>query len=236
MPTSINKIIDWQGDLVVDSRREGIVGANDFQQPWFLRLGWERSRLVAVIPNMGTCFLIGNNTIMTNWHVLRRVDWANGKSAVFDYEQGPDGLVAQTFKHMLNPEKLFYSNEALDFAVCFIEGSPGNNRGFIDISVPGSLTIDSRINIIQHPGAELKKIAIRNNGVKYFDESKIQYWTDTEHGSSGSPLFNDSWDFVGLHFLFDDALDESGKRIFFNVGTRADAILKDINANGVVIT
>ena len=52
---SLNKIIEWHGDVVVDSRREGVIGINDFQQPWFLRLGWERSKFVALIPNMGSC-------------------------------------------------------------------------------------------------------------------------------------------------------------------------------------
>ena len=114
--------------------------------------------------------------------------------------------------HSLNPAKLFFSNEPLDYAVCYVDGEPGAVRGFADIRSPGSLVTDTRINIIQHPGGELKKIAIRNNGLKYFDEQKLQYWTDTEHGSSGSPLFNDSWQIVGLHHLNDAATDAAGER------------------------
>ncbi|ODH02276.1 hypothetical protein A4S05_24955 [Nostoc sp. KVJ20] len=53
--------------------------------------------------------------------------------------------------------------------------------------------------IIQHPGGHLKKISIQNNFVAYTDNKVLQYTTSTEPGSSGSPVFDDDFQVVGIH-------------------------------------
>lgn len=166
---------------------------------------------------------------MTNWHVLRRANWADGRHAIFDYEQDEDGAVRQTEKLELRSEVFFYSNEALDVAVVAVEGTPGSQRGFVDITRSVIPLPNTRLNIIQHPGGGLKRIAIRDNGLRNSDENVIQYWTDTEHGSSGSPVFDDSWEIVGLHFRHDNAPGDSGQTIFYNEGHTMTAIWNDIN-------
>lgn len=62
----------------------------------------------------------------------------------------------------------------------------------------------SRLNIIQHPQGGPQRIAIRSNFyVDYISTDtspeRIRYLTDTEPGSSGSPVFNDEWQVVALH-------------------------------------
>jgi endonuclease G, mitochondrial len=232
---SKNGLINFKSDVLIDFRLEQVVGTNDFQHPWFLRAGWDRSRCVGVIPNMGTCFLIAENVVMTNWHIFRRSEWAAGKLVVFEYEQGADGLTQNTTKCEVRPDELFYSYEPLDFAIVRVLGNPGKTRGFFDIRQEGNIALDTRVNIIQHPSAELKKIAIRNNGLKSFDEKRLQYWTDTEHGSSGSPLFNDSWDLIGLHYLSDEAPGSDGSKVLFNVGHRISAIWSHLTTQGINI-
>jgi endonuclease G len=236
MKQSNSKKITWVSEDPIDLRKELISGVVDFQHPWFLRLGWERSRTVGMIPNAGTAFLIGKNVMMTNWHIFRRVDWALGKEVIFEYEQDSDGLIRATTKAKIRPDLLFFSDEELDFAIFKVEGEPGLSRGFLDVSTEGRIATDTRVNIVQHPNAELKKIAIRNNGLKHFDDSVLQYWTDTEHGSSGSPLFNDNWEFIGLHYMNDESNDVSGKPIIFNVGHRISAIWKAIQLQGIDIS
>lgn len=213
---------------VSDPKQEAVVGINNFQDPWFLRKGLERSRVVGLVANMGTGWLISKNLIMTNWHVLRRAEWAVGKSVFFNFEQNEDGSVSASRKVSLDPAKFFYSNEALDFAVVAVEGTPGADFGFIDIQSPGSLQTDTRVNIIQHPGAGMKKIAIRDNGLKHFDNELLQYWTDTEHGSSGSPLFDDHWEIIGLHFRYDSATNPDQSTVVYNEGHNIREILRDL--------
>jgi endonuclease G len=66
------------------------------------------------------------------------------------------------------------------------------------------LTKGTRLNIIQHPQGGPKRLAIRSN---FFMNSasrpnvphRLNYLTDTEPGSSGSPVLNDDWQVVALH-------------------------------------
>src|SRR6266545_4394013 len=44
--------------------------------------------------------------------------------------------------------------------------------------------------IVQHPGGRRKRLGFVRNQVSDFDERVLTYLTDTEPGSSGSPVFN----------------------------------------------
>ncbi len=96
MPAS--RLLDnWRGGnvelsltpgLVIDGDGlESIIGVNNFQDPWFLELGHQRSQSVCCIPNLGTAFLISEDIVMTNWHIFRRKEWAENKNVIFKYEK-----------------------------------------------------------------------------------------------------------------------------------------------------
>jgi endonuclease G len=57
------------------------------------------------------------------------------------------------------------------------------------------------VNIIQHPAGRPQEIAVRNNKVIADDSADcyLSYETDSERGSSGSPVLNDEWELVALH-------------------------------------
>jgi V8-like Glu-specific endopeptidase len=55
------------------------------------------------------------------------------------------------------------------------------------------------VNIIQHPGGQLKQIALYHNIVTHLKDNIVQYLTDTMRGSSGAPVFNSNWEQVALH-------------------------------------
>jgi len=225
--------INWLGEAPSKSTLEAVSGAENFQHPSFLKNGWDRSRCVGLIPSFGTAFLIGPNTIMTNWHVFRRDYFAAGKTIAFEVELGEDGLPLTPAKYDINPDALFYSSEELDVCVVAVDGNPADTRGYVDLLDIGSVAMDGRVNIVQHPLGGLKKIAIRENGVKYIGDNTIQYWTDTEHGSSGSPTFDDSWKITGLHFQHDSAPSELGESTYFNEAHRMDQIVDHLIQNGI---
>ena len=58
---------------------------------------------------------------------------------------------------------------------------------------------DQRVAIIQHPGGFLKKISMQNNFVADADDRLVQYYTSTQAGSSGSPVFDDDFAVVAIH-------------------------------------
>ncbi len=55
------------------------------------------------------------------------------------------------------------------------------------------------VSLIQHPKGARKEVVLYGNQVQAIYPNWIQYQTDAEPGSSGSPLFNDQWQLVGLH-------------------------------------
>lgn len=85
------------------------------------------------------------------------------------------------------------------------------------------------IPIIQHPNGMPKQICIGHNSLKYIDEERIQYLTDTLPGSSGSPVFNSNWELIGLHSKGGNVCEpRTGKVFFRNEGINIRAIEKFI--------
>jgi endonuclease G, mitochondrial len=59
--------------------------------------------------------------------------------------------------------------------------------------------VGESVTIVQHPAARRKEVALRENRLVDIPEQVLHYVTDTEPGSSGSPVFNDQWEVVALH-------------------------------------
>jgi hypothetical protein len=75
----------------------------------------------------------------------------------------------------------------------------GRHRGYLLL---GSRQIvrGNRVNIIQHPRGQPQKVVVTlNYVVKDMSETRVHYLADTDHGSSGSPVFNKNWEVVALH-------------------------------------
>ncbi|MGF1465961.1 MAG: serine protease [Sandaracinaceae bacterium] len=57
----------------------------------------------------------------------------------------------------------------------------------------------SPVNVIGHPRGEALSYSFTDNKLIAFDETRLHYRSPTEKGSSGSPLFNRTWDLIGIH-------------------------------------
>ncbi len=104
------------------------------------------------------------------------------------------------------------------------------------------------IIIIQHPHGRAKEIVAFNSNVLEASDSYIQYTTDTDFGSSGSPILNENLQLIGLHFgalikynpeNYEKNNNEVGSKaedekysinIKANVGTRTSAVVKHLKA------
>lgn len=67
------------------------------------------------------------------------------------------------------------------------------------ISEKGKILEGEYVSIIQHPNGGPKAVTVRENKVSSIFDDFVHYLTDTEPGSSGSPVFNDQWVVVALH-------------------------------------
>jgi endonuclease/exonuclease/phosphatase family metal-dependent hydrolase/S1-C subfamily serine protease len=171
----------------------------DFLPARFLADGAARALAVCriVVPDgFGTGFLVANRTsIMTNNHVLPNLEAARGSVAEFGFEDGMD-----VTRIPLDPQRLFLTDEALDFTIVGCDATTLAQVAPVPLlRSPATVTRGERVNIIQHPGGRPKEIAIYENDVTRVLDKVIRYRTDTEPGSSGSPVFNGQWDLVALH-------------------------------------
>lgn len=83
-------------------------------------------------------------------------------------------------------------------------------------------------NIIQHPKGQPKQIVLSDNKVKDYGLYKnfIRYDTDSNYGSSGSPVFNSKWQLVALHHAV--ILQQSSTVNVDGQGIRTCRIVEDL--------
>ncbi len=232
---------------------EAIVGDTvDLQPIRFLPMGANVRRAVAYVevntPNeskLGSGFLVSPNLFLTNCHVIGDINEARGAQITFDRELGNDGTALPTTTFLLEPEKfaVFSLPDQLDYALVAVGRLnsgvvPLSEFGFCALSDrPDKHVIGMNVNIVQHPKGWLKMIALRNNNLVYRTDRTLLYETDTEEGSSGSPVFNDDWELVALHHWaqpFLEHQDDKGQQIpvtiNVNEGVRISAIYKDLQS------
>lgn len=148
----------------------------------------------------GTAFLVAPDVVITNHHVLPDADTAARSIIQFNYQTGIDGQMEHFLVAPVDPAR-YLSNEDLDFALVGIVADAGVRPKSI-LPLIGSrakIINDEAVSIIQHPGAQPKQVALRDNKVIDLLPDFLHYTTDTEPGASGSPVFNDQWEVVALH-------------------------------------
>ena len=99
--------------------------------------------------------------------------------------------------------------------------TPGSRYGFISLRPTISYPIGLRLNIIQHPQGRKKEVVVQQNELNDVHTNVIHYFSDTDYGSSGSPVFDNKWDLMALHHARNPA--ESA-----NEGIRIDKIVADL--------
>jgi V8-like Glu-specific endopeptidase len=73
---------------------------------------------------------------------------------------------------------------------------------------------------------------MHHNVVRFVDDAVLQYWTDTEAGSSGAPVFDEEWNVVALHHRWVER-DVDGTMEFRNQGQRIERVVEELVAAGL---
>ncbi len=187
---------------------EKILGSNNL-----LKINWLQKAIltsksvcqVRLINNdsaVGTGFVLKGGYLMTNCHVIPNQNAVDRVKIVFDFEEDLLGQVRKTFEYRLDRNDATFSPIAeFDYAYVKIIDNPANPLAQwghleIDTAVP---QIEDPVTIIQHPLGQVKQIALTANKVIGINGQKLLYETDTEPGSSGSPVFNSNWKVIALH-------------------------------------
>ena len=195
---------------------------------------------------LGTCWLIAPNLMITNHHVVnarrqgeKAADAADLRMQAarcvvrFDYDGvGEAGVTSRG-------RELLAWNAELDYALFWIDPSP---RLPLRIADKGILQVDPAeapaVNLIQHPDGGPKQWGVRNNLVSSADPKDLRYFTDTQSGSSGSPVLTDTWEVVALHrgAKFVTGVRFQGRDVaYVNVGTQMLAIKSDLDRRSIKV-
>jgi V8-like Glu-specific endopeptidase len=160
-------------------------------------------RVVRADQESGTGFITQDGYLYTNHHVLENEDDAKGAIIEFNYEVGLTGTVKPLTQYKLDAADFVTSPvPEFDFTrVKVIDNSekPLSNWGYLEFDPSAMPAIGEAVTIIQHPSGGDKRIALRANEVLDQQSQFLYYTTDTEPGSSGSPVFNRDWKVVALH-------------------------------------
>ena len=103
----------------------------------------------------------------------------------------------------------------------------GSTYGFIPLDDAPSYAEHLHLNIIQHPRGDRKQITVQHNHIDEVYDNVIRYTSDTEPGSSGSPVLKNNWDLVALHHA---GGARNGNTWINNEGIRIDRIIEDIRS------
>lgn len=225
-------------------------GSLDYQPVSFLDEGAVVRRAVAFVEatygttsTTGSGFMISPRLFITNQHVIPHAQAAMGASIVFDRELDELGRPRAATTFRLDPAAfaLFSDESELDYAVIAVGPRMAGDGelsgfGYCPLSnAPDKHVVGMNTNIIQHPLGQRKLISIRNNLLVVRTQTTLLYETDTQVGSSGSPVFNDDWEVVALHHWGEPFLrrvDDEGKPVpqEVNEGIRVSALVDNLMA------
>ena len=174
----------------------------------------------------GTASLVSTQLILTNHHVLPTADVARWSAIEFNYQDGIDGQPLQPRLFRLDPDRFYLADKEHDFALVAVAAAEAELAAFGFnrlIDVEGKAVVGEFVTIVQHPKGEKKQVSLRENRVVDLLDSFLHYETDTEPGSSGSPVFNDQWEVVALHHASVPAPDHAELGHIMNEGIRVSA-------------
>ncbi len=185
----------------------------------------------------GTGFRIGTDLLLTNWHVLHATTGtrATAVTAEFGYEDDGRGGALAPSVVPCDVEKLvtdFFD----DWAVLRAMQPLKAEWPVVKLSEAAEPAQGKPAYIVQHPGGERKRVGFVRNQVASFDDRVVHYLTDTQDGSSGSPVFNDEARLIALHHAGGRPQVVAGRApLKKNEGIRIPRILKGLKTRGVVI-
>jgi endonuclease G len=247
------------------TQNEAIIGVDDMVDFPFLAAGAQVGRSVAriLVPRfendtaiqafngapwlmVGTAWAIAKDLVVTNHHVINARTSEEPMASAEDFKR--QGLEAQVEFDLDAPgavpktvkiTEIVATSADLDYAILRLAETlnrPALKIGSTKVQFLSATYLP--VNIIQHPRGLSKRVAFRNNLVTGADDQIVRYFTDTDYGSSGSPVCDDAWQVVALHrgAKFVTGVKFQGRNTaYINFGTQIQAVLVDLEVRNAAV-
>ncbi|MGZ8351193.1 MAG: endonuclease/exonuclease/phosphatase family protein [Allosphingosinicella sp.] len=186
----------------------------------------------------GTAFLVGHGLLLTNHHVLNTPEVCAAATLQLNYRNRLDGSADKFEEFPLKPETLFITSPVeggLDYTFVAIDPDVSERYGVVPIDRRAYVIAPpTPANIIQHPAGRYQEVVIHDNPVMRDNGLVLHYLSDTEPGSSGSPVFDNRWRLIALHHAAQEnseGLEYKGhKPQYLNEGIKLSSIAADLEA------
>ncbi len=146
--------------------------------------------------DVGTGFLTKEGYVFTNNHVIRSAEAAKTARLEFNYEVGKTitayQVDASDFKSSPPDQLDFARVKVIDRA-----DAPLSKWGCVEFDTESLPLVGEDVTIIQHPLGDVKKF--KSDEVLGQLNQHLFYTTETEPGSSGSPVLNKNCKVIALH-------------------------------------
>jgi V8-like Glu-specific endopeptidase len=236
------------GSMVPDaSRDEALLMGDDLSEsvgaiPPLMKaiesvMKWRRSvcRVLVTAKTGGSYFgtgtLISNGYVLTNHHVLHPDGSAASAVRVeFDYEDDDKGQAIASKFFDADPGTI-KASQPDDWGVIKVANPPNDVTPLDLATLVGTAKAPQRAFILQHPRGNRKRLAFVRNTISSVEARKVFYLTDTEPGSSGSPVFDANGNIIALHRAGGTPIKYAGMQpVKKNEGVRLDVVAPDILA------
>jgi V8-like Glu-specific endopeptidase len=184
----------------------------------------------------GSAFRIAPDLLLSNWHVLTIGGAAaSAVTAEFGYDDDGKGGGLQSTAVSCDVASI-QTDKTDDWGIIRPSEPLPHGVPILKLSEAASPSANEPAFIIQHPRGERKRIAYTRNQVTSFDKHVVHYLSDTQGGSSGSPVLNDAGRLIALHHAGGRPQEVAGKPpLTKNEGIAIEAVLRGLTNAGLTV-
>lgn len=176
-----------------------------------------------------TGFMISPRLFLTNNHVLPTADDAAQSWVHFRHEFDAFGNAVESCVFAFDPSAFFFTDADIDVTVVAVAAETPDRRqrvvrfGWLRLSASADTVLPGEwLSVAHHPGGNPKQVVLRQNLLIRSSEADLWYATETGSASSGAPVFNDSWQVVGVHRSGVPSRDRAGRILTVDGAAWAD--------------